>query len=87
MTALLLALTVLEVVALVAALAIYLVLIARKLRSVAASLGSLSSAARALDEQGQGRAPGLAELNFALEKLLSELPSVVERAERVAGRR
>lgn len=79
-------LSIVDALALVGVLAIYLLLIARRLRSIAATLGRITSGAPALD----GRAASsedVARLNWRLERLASELTDLAERTERLAGRR
>lgn len=79
-------LSVVDALALVGVLAVYLLLIARRLRSIAATLGRIASGTPALD----GRAASsedVARLNWRLERLASALPDLAERTERLAGRR
>ncbi len=84
---LLIVLTVAEAVALVVVLAIYLLVVARRLRSISQTLARVAFGVRAVERQLGAVRPGMAEVNFALEQLADLMPVVAERAERAAGRR
>ena len=84
-TTLLIVLTVAEVVALVAVLAAYLLVVARKLRSVSGTLAKVAFGVRAVERQLSGIGPAMAEVNYELEQLAELLPRAAARAERAAG--
>lgn len=78
--------TAVEIVALVAVLAIFLILLTSQLRSLAGGLQRVSEIVQGLERR-------LAELDAAgdvyasLEELATELPRVAQKAETLAGRR
>lgn len=77
-------LTVVEIVGLVVILALYLILVAKQLRSIAATLAEVTWGARAVERQLRAVDSNIGQMNFALEEVAQALPSVVEKAERVA---
>jgi hypothetical protein len=83
---LLVALTVLEVLALVAVLAVYVVLLTRRLRSISANLGRIAFGVRAVETQLLRIRPATARINHGLGSLVTSLPVVTEKAERLARR-
>ncbi len=79
---LLIVLTVAEIVALVAVLAAFLLVVARRLRSVSGTLAKVGFGVRAVERQLSGIRSGMAEINYELEQLAELLPRVAEQAER-----
>ncbi len=86
-TTLLVTLTVLEVVALVLVLAVMLSLIAKHLRSIAATLAKVTFGVRAVEQQCNVIGPGVTQINQVLEDIANVLPGVASKAESLAGRR
>ena len=78
-------LTVFEIVALVVILAIYLLIVAKQLRSIAATLSEVTWGARAVERQLRAVRSNISQVNWALEEVATTLPGVVDKAER-AGR-
>ncbi len=66
-----------EVVLLVGVLAGYLIAIARRLRSVSSTLGSVTFGVRAIEKQTAPIAPLLGDINGALEGVAAALQDVV----------
>lgn len=85
-TTLLVTLTVIEIVALVAVLAFFLILIARHLRSVADSLAKITFGVRAVEQQVSVVGPGVTKVNQTLEEIAGALPGIAAKAEAVADR-
>lgn len=79
-------LTVLEVVALVGVLAGFLLVLARRLRSVSQNLARIAFGVRAVETQTKVIGPNVTEINERLREINATLPAVAERAERLAGR-
>ena len=77
MKTILIALTLVELVVLVLVLAIYLILIARKLNRISKTLGLVTFGVRAIEKQTQPIGPVLADINGALEGVAAALESVV----------
>ena len=77
MKTVLIALTLIELVVLVAVLAVYLILIARKLRNISKTLGLVTFGVRAIEKQTQPIGPVLADINGALEGVANALEGVV----------
>lgn len=75
-------LTVAEIVALVVILAIYLLIVAKQLRSIAATLSEVTWGARAVERQLRAVRSNVSQINWALEEVAATLPSVVDKAER-----
>jgi hypothetical protein len=73
----LITLTLIELVLLVVVLAVYLILIAAKLRSISKTLGLVTFGVRAIEKQTQPIGPVLADINGALEGVANALESVV----------
>lgn len=69
--------TLVELVLLVAVLAIYLVTIAATLRKVSKTLGLVTFGVRAIEKQTQPIGPVLGEINGALEQVAAALAGVV----------
>lgn len=83
---LLLTLTVLEVLALVAVLAGYLVAITRRLDGVARSLSKVAWGVRAVETEVSSIGPAVTRINAQLTELTEDLlPGVAEKAERLAS--
>ncbi len=76
-------LTVVEVVALVVILAIYLMVVASQLRSISTKLAEVNWGARAVERQLRATRSNVGQVNWALEEIAGTLPSVVDRAERM----
>ena len=76
-------LTVVEIVALVVILAIYLLVVASQLRSISAKLAEITWGARAVERQLRATRSNVGQVNWALEEIAGTLPSVVDRAERM----
>lgn len=74
-------LTVVEIVALVVVLAIYLIVVAKQLRSIASTLAEVTWGARAVERQLQAVGSNVGQMNSALEDIAATLPSVVDKAE------
>ena len=77
-------LTVVEILALVIALAVYLVILARQLRAVADTISQLGVRVRATEQRLRDLGPAAGEVNAALEDLRSGLRPVSEKASRMA---
>jgi len=75
-------LTVFEIVALVVILAIYLLIVAKQLRSIAATLSEVTWGARAVERQLRAVDSNISQVNWALEEITTTLPGVVDKAER-----
>ncbi len=75
-------LTVVEIVALVVILAIYLLVVAYQLRSIASTLAEVAFGARAVERQCRAVRSNVGQINIALEDIAGTLPSVVDKAER-----
>ncbi len=84
---LLIVLSVLEVVALVVVLAIFLLIVAGQLRSIVGTLQEVTWGARAVERQLRAVRPNVSNVNWALEEIASTVPAAIEKAERLAGRR
>jgi methyl-accepting chemotaxis protein len=81
MTALLVTLTVLEIVALVAVLAAFLLVVAGRLRTISTTLAHVTWGVRAVEQHADDIAGGLRELNWSLEQLAAEAEQVAREAE------
>ena len=87
-TALLVILTVVEIVALVVVLALFVILITRRLRSVANTLGQVSSGViRAIQGDVCLVGAGAAILNRKLNAIAGALPAIAEKAESLPAQR
>jgi uncharacterized protein YoxC len=75
-------LTVVEIVALVVILAIYLLVVAYQLRSIASTLAEVAFGARAVERQLRAVRSNVGQINIVLEDIAGTLPSVVDKAER-----
>lgn len=85
-TGLLIAVTVLEVLALVGVLAVYVVLVTRRLRSISSNLGRIAFGVRAVETQLARVGPAATRINHGLDTLAAALPIVTEKAEELARR-
>ena len=77
MKTVLITLTLIELVLLVVVLAVYLILIAAKLRSISKTLGLVTFGVRAIEKQTQPIGPVLADINGALEGVANALESAI----------
>jgi len=78
---LLIILSVVEIVALVVVLAIYLLIVARQLRQIASTLAEVTWGARAVERQLLATRSNVGQINWALEDAATVLPGIVEKAE------
>jgi hypothetical protein len=78
---LLIVLSVVEIVALVVVLAIYLLIVARQLRQIASILAEVTWGARAVERQLLATRSNVGQINWALEDAATVLPGIVEKAE------
>jgi uncharacterized protein YoxC len=87
-TGLLVILTVVEIVALVVVLALFVILITRRLRSIADALGQVSRGIlRAIQGDVFLVGAGAAILNRKLNAIAGALPAIAEKAESLPSRR
>lgn len=84
---LLMTLTIIEILALVIVLAIYLTLVSKHLRSIAATLAKVTFGVRAVEQQVGVIGPGVGRVNQLLQETASALPGVADKAERLAAKR
>lgn len=83
--AMLMTITVVEILALVVVLAIFLVLLTRRLRSIANSLSKVAWGVRAVETEVSAIAAPVIEVNGLLRELTEVLlPGVAAKAEQVA---
>jgi hypothetical protein len=75
--------SVVEVVALVVILAIFLLVVASQLRSIATKLAEVTWGARAVERQLRAVRSNVGQINWALEEVAGTLPGVVDKAERM----
>lgn len=80
-------LSVVEIVALVVVLAIYLLFIAGQLRSIVSTLQEVTWGARAVERQLNAVAPNVSKVNWALQEIAATVPAAADKAERLAGTR
>lgn len=85
MRALLVVLTVVEIVIFVGALAAYLVVIARSLRRISQSLGKVTFGVRAIETQCASVGPSVTRINEQLTVIAGALEGVSVKAERLNG--
>lgn len=78
---LLIVLTVAEILALVVVLAIYLFVIARRLRSISETLAQMEDGVAAIGEDLVQTGSGVGGTNWELEQLADALPALVSKAE------
>ena len=84
-TELLIFLTVVEIVALVAVLAIFLIAIAARLRSIDGNLALLGKGLTEVDRHVAAIAPTAVEINQPLSDIVGVLPTIAGKAEYLAG--
>lgn len=84
MTGLLITLTVIEVLALVVVLALYLVAITRTLRRTSETLAKVSFGVRAIETQCRPIGPSVTKINGQLETIAGALAGVAELANTAA---
>ena len=84
-TNLLIFFTVLEIVALVAVLGVFLLLIAARLRSIDANLDVLVKGLGEVDRHVAAIAPTAVKINEPLSDIAGALPAIAGRAEHLAG--
>jgi uncharacterized protein YoxC len=77
-------LTVVEIVALVVILAIYLLVVAYQLRSIASTLAEVAFGARAVERQLRAVRGNVDQINTVLQEVAGTLPGVVDKAERAS---
>jgi uncharacterized protein YoxC len=80
-------LTAVEIVALVAVLAIFLLLLTSQLRSLGAGLQRVSAIVQALEGRLAELGRAAADVNASLDELAGDLPGVAQKAEGLVGRR
>ncbi len=80
-------LSVVEIVALVIVLAVYLLVIAGQLRSIVVTLQEVSWGAHAVERQLLAVRPNVSKVNWALEEIVSTVPAAADKAERLARNR
>ncbi|MDP8961766.1 MAG: hypothetical protein M3N32_09155 [Actinomycetota bacterium] len=80
-------LTVTEVVLLVVVLALYLIVLTKRLREIGDTLGTVAFGVRAVESQVSQIGPGARRMNRALDELGGAASSVAGKAERLAERR
>lgn len=78
-------LTVAEILALVLVLAIFLVILTTRLRSISATLANVAFGVRAVEEQVQSIAPPVTRVNAALREIATMLPRIAQNVRRYAG--
>lgn len=84
MTDALLALTSLEIVVFVGALAVYLVKIAQSLRATTDALAKVTFGVRAIESQCRPIGPSVVTLNAQLDQIVAELDTLADLGERAA---
>ena len=87
MTALLVALTVVEIAVVVTVLVVYLVAIARSLRRTAQTLAKVSFGVRAIETQCSAIGPSVLAVNSRLSQVSSGIAGLVELAAPADGSR
>lgn len=85
MTTLLIVLTVVEAVVVVAVLAIYLILLHRKLSMTCVYLGKIAFGIRAVESQTASIGPSVLRINKTLREINAALPGIATKAEKLAG--
>lgn len=84
-TTLLIVLTVLEIVLLVAVLALFLIAVAARLRTIDGNLDVLVKGLRDVEGHTAVIAPTAAQINDPLSEIAGRLPSIAGKAEYLAG--
>lgn len=87
MTALLVTLTVIEIALVVGVLAVYLILIGRKLRVVSTYLGKVAFGVRAVESQTAAIEPSVIRINERLREIDAVLGPLAEKADTAARQR
>lgn len=77
-------LSVIEIIALIVVLAIYLLAVARGLRRIAATLAEVTWGARAVERQLRAVESNVKQMNAALTDIKTVAPGVVRMAEQLA---
>lgn len=85
MIALLVVLTVIEAAVVVAILAMYLVLLHRRLAVTCTYLGKIAFGIRAVESQTAPIGPSVLRINKTLREINAALPAIAAKAERLAG--
>lgn len=73
-------LTIIEIVALVAVLALFLILIAGRLRSIANTLGQVAGGVSTIEGHVRQVGPGAAQINKTLGEIVGALPGIASKA-------
>ena len=84
-TELLIVLTVVEIVALVGVLAVFLIAIAARLRSIDKNLEALGTGLEQVDRHVAAIAPTAVQINAPLNDIVVALPGIAGKAEHLAG--
>ena len=79
-------LSVVEIVALVVVLALFLNAIGNRLRSISANLGILATDLQEVDRHVAAIEPTAVEINAPLQDITGALPHIADRAEKLARR-
>ncbi len=79
-------LSVIEILALVAVLAGYLIRIIKALQNISVTLGKVAFGVRAVEQQIGAIGPGVSDINEELSELGRVLPRLADRAEQRAAR-
>lgn len=77
--------TVVEIVALVVVLAIFLLIVARQLRSISSTLAEVAWGARAVERQLRAVKSNIGQVNAALTDMVDAAPGIVSMANTYAG--
>ncbi len=85
MTLLLIILTVVEAAVVVGVLAVYLILLNRRLIRISATLGKIAFGIRAVESQTASIGPSVLRINGTLREINGALPVIAAKAERLAG--
>lgn len=80
-------LSVVEIVALVVVLAIYLLIVAGQLRSIVTTLQEVTWGARAVERQLRAVRPNVSNVNWALEEIVATVPGATDKLDRLARSR
>jgi hypothetical protein len=80
-------LSVLEILALVVVLTLYLVAVGRRLRSIATNLGKVAAGVATIEGHVGLVGPTVTQLNGTLEEIVGALPAIASEAGRVAAGR
>lgn len=80
-------LTVVEILLLVAGLAVFLIIFSGQLRAISGTLWQVTGRVRTTEQRLRDLGPAAAEVNSTLGELRTVIPPVAEKASRVAARR